>query len=106
MFRELLLLINITALHDVTLSEQGLDIARDLRSVTSTPLVITSNCRTKEKNKKVGGIINSKHLSCEALDIRIKDLDRETINNILSLNDINKYDIVIEHNPPHIHIER
>lgn len=48
------------------------------RDFAGFPFIITSGCRCKEYNKKVGGVTNSAHTpnakgECQALDIAFKD---------------------------------
>lgn len=50
----------------IKLAEQ-LDV---IRNELKTPIIILSGYRTTRYNEKVGGAINSKHISCEAADIR------------------------------------
>lgn len=53
------------------------DILKSVNEATKSlnlPLVITSGYRNIEKNKSVGGVINSKHLTGNAVDIRTKNL--------------------------------
>lgn len=105
MIKELLLAMNIAVLPDVTLHETVLEIAKDIRSITSMEFTITSNFRTPEKQAEVGTITNSKHLCGAAIDIRSWDLaERDIIILARHLNK-DKYDVVQEFNPPHIHIE-
>lgn len=44
-----------------------LDVAREIAGI---PFVITSGFRSKEKNKAVGGVANSSHLTGLAVDLR------------------------------------
>lgn len=105
MFKELITAMNFIILPDVTIGEYGYHIASDIREYTKQPLVITSNCRTPEVNKSMGGVEDSMHLKCKALDIRSRGLSRKTINQIKQLTRTGLYDIIVEDSPPHIHIE-
>ena len=59
----------------------NLDRARELAGI---PFVITSAYRTPEKNKEVGGSVNSSHLKGLAVDIRVRSSsERYTILNAL-----------------------
>lgn len=44
-----------------------------LRETYGEPIIVTSGYRTKEENKRVGGVENSSHLTGNAVDIRVKD---------------------------------
>jgi len=46
---------------------------------TDIPIYVTSGCRCREHNKKVGGAMRSRHLSCEAADIRIPGWDSDRL---------------------------
>lgn len=105
MFKELILSLNFLVLPDVTVGQQGYFIAKDIRSITQDKIIITSNCRNKRINNFVGGVPNSVHLQCKALDIRSKGLKTKTLNEIKSLTNTGRYDVIVEYNPPHIHIE-
>lgn len=105
MIKEILLALNFLVMPDVTLDPYVINIAKDIRRVTDAQITITSNCRSKQYNSRVGGKINSRHLVCKAIDIRSSGLKRKTINEIKSLTKSGRYDIVEEYNPPHIHIE-
>jgi len=103
MIKELLIVMNIFVLPDVVLHENVLQIARDLRTVYSGRIVITSNFRTQKKNREAGGCSDSRHLCGKAIDIRIWGLDKNKIDLIMSLMDSSGYDVIRKRN--HIHIE-
>lgn len=102
MIKEILLGLTITVAPDVTFHKNVLPIVADLREVYHKNVHITSNYRTKEENKRVKGLPNSKHLCGKALDIRIWGMTRRDIANILRLQG-RKYEIEIESD--HVHIE-
>ena len=77
----------------------NLDIARERADV---PFIITSGLRTEEENKKVGGVVNSKHLTGEAVDLRILS-GTQTARMVESLLTIPFFEIVIEKD--HIHVQ-
>jgi uncharacterized protein YcbK (DUF882 family) len=45
-----------------------------LRDVVARPIIITSACRCKAHNAKVGGVSTSRHLIAQAADIIIRGL--------------------------------
>lgn len=103
MIKEALMLINLMVVPNVTLGQYGYFIAKDIREVTNSRLVITSNCRTKEENRRVGGVINSMHLECKALDIRSYNLKKDVVRQLKRLTETGRYDVIVEED--HIHIE-
>lgn len=86
----------------VNLSYPAIDIMYDIRSVIDRPLTITSNCRTVEYNRLVGGKENSKHLTCQAIDLRLWGVTSDDINKLKYLEH-KRYNVVVESD--HIHIE-
>jgi len=48
---------------------QGFQRTRDLAGV---PIYITSGCRCAKRNKYVGGVVDSAHLTGQALDLHLK----------------------------------
>ena len=77
----------------------NLNFARERANV---PFIITSSKRTEEENKKVGGIKNSKHLTGEAVDLRILN-GTQTARMIEALLSIPLFEVIIEDD--HIHVE-
>lgn len=39
-----------------------------IREAVNSPIIVTSGYRTKDYNKKVGGVVNSQHLTASAAD--------------------------------------
>lgn len=76
-----------------------LDIARCRANV---PFIITSGFRTEEENARIGGVKNSKHLTGEAVDLRIQ-AGMHTARIIEALLSIPFFEVVIEKD--HIHVE-
>lgn len=102
MIKEFLLLLSITAMPDVTLHTNVLNIAKDIHKVYNGALTITSNYRNFKRNKKYGGVWNSRHLCGKAVDIRSKTLNKEAIMQLFNLRKYG-YRLTVEYN--HIHIE-
>lgn len=77
----------------------NLDIARERAGV---PFIITSGFRTVEENIKVKGNGQSKHLTGEAVDLRILG-GTQTARMIEALLSIPFFEVVVEKD--HIHVE-
>lgn len=77
----------------------NLDMARERAGV---PFIITSSVRSIEKNSEVKGVSNSKHLTGEAVDLRILN-GSPTARMIEALLSIPFFEVVIEKD--HIHVE-
>lgn len=58
---------------------QLLDLAEKVRSILQTPMIVTSVCRCREHNAKVGGSPRSKHLSGLAMDFYCKRLSPQAV---------------------------
>ncbi len=52
-------------------SEDLLWLLEDMREELERPIVITSGCRCKYHNGAVGGVVNSRHVTGEAADVRV-----------------------------------
>ena len=50
-----------------------------LRTIIEQPIIVNSGYRSKEHNKKVGGVENSLHLIGLAVDIHIKGLNSKVL---------------------------
>jgi uncharacterized protein YcbK (DUF882 family) len=88
---------------DVVLSSNILPIVEDLKMLNIDGIHITSNLRSEEVNKSVGGVNNSLHLCGKAVDLRLRTLNSHKINRILELKE-KGYTVLIEKD--HIHIQR
>ena len=65
-----------------------LAVLQDLRDTFSSAVHITSGCRCKEYNKRIGGSTGSQHILGKAADIWVKDTKPEDVHEYL----IEKYD--------------
>ena len=104
MIKNLLLALNIGVSPYVTVSDNSLQIVEDLRKVYTGGVVITSNYRGKERNRRAGGSPESKHLCGKAIDIKKRGLTKQDIRDIQKL-DKDKYFILIEQDHIHIQLE-
>lgn len=102
MLIKILLSMMINVAPGVLLMPQAITISEDLRSVYSGKITITSNYRSSLTNKNVGGVLTSRHLCGQAVDIRLRGLTNRDILDILKLETLD-YDVIIESD--HIHIE-
>lgn len=55
------------------LSARLMDLLLDIEGDVSFEVVVTSGMRTKAKNKAVGGVVKSAHLTGEAADLAVKN---------------------------------
>ena len=65
----------------------------DVREHFGKPVMITSGCRCRKHNAKVGGAKNSTHVFGIAADIRVKDIDAKEVYKYLDEKYSNKYGI-------------
>jgi len=70
-----------------------LKVLERLREDFGKPVIITSACRCKEHNVKIGGASKSKHLLGKAADVRVKDVDPHDVYEYLCVNYSDKYGI-------------
>ena len=64
-----------------------LEVLEDIREYFGKPVIINSACRCAKHNFDVGGSQNSMHTKGIAADIRVKDVDSDTVYFYL----VNKY---------------
>lgn len=59
------------------------NVLEPLGTLLNEPIIITSGFRTIEENKRVGGVINSQHLTGQAVDFTCKSISKafETLVN-------------------------
>ena len=74
-----------------------------IRDVIAKPMIISSGYRSKALNKKVGGSVNSQHLSGQAVDFTVKNMKPDEIINIIKKNNI-EFDQLINEYDKWVHI--
>ena len=74
-----------------------------IRDVIAKPMIISSGYRSKALNKKVGGSVNSQHLSGQAVDFTVKNLKPDEIINIIKKNNI-EFDQLINEYDKWVHV--
>lgn len=87
----------------VKLDPELLNKLQELRNLLGKRIDINSGYRTKEHNKKVGGVPNSRHTRGRAVDISV---NRKTIKEIIYLANWIKFKTVIYYPKKHfIHLD-
>lgn len=66
-----------------TVDFELIDLLEGLREYIRSPVIITSGCRCKEYNARVGGSQNSQHLLGRASDIVVNEVPPEIIQRYL-----------------------
>ena len=74
-----------------------------IRDVIAKPMIISSGYRSKALNKKVGGSVNSQHLSGQAVDFTVKNMKPDEIINIIKKNNI-EFDQLINEYDRWVHV--
>ena len=74
-----------------------------IRDVIAKPMIISSGYRSKALNKKVGGSVNSQHLSGQAVDFTVKNMKPDEIINIIKKNNI-EFDQLINEYDKWVHV--
>lgn len=62
-----------------TVDSELLDILENLRAALGEPIIITSGCRCKEHNEKIGGSPQSQHTLGRAVDFKVKNFEAEAV---------------------------
>ena len=74
-----------------------------IRDIIAKPMIISSGYRSKALNKKVGGSVNSQHLSGQAVDFTVKNMKPDEIINIIKKNNI-EFDQLINEYDRWVHV--
>lgn len=72
------------------------NVLQPLRDMVLFPIVVTSGFRCPKLNKAVGGAKNSQHMKGEAADIRCNYLPAFQLASILTLNDVDFDQLILE----------
>ena len=67
---------NISLVQKENIKQLVLNVMQPVRSYLKKPIIILSGFRNEAINKKVGGVVNSQHLSGEACDFTCKDIEK------------------------------
>lgn len=76
-----------------TVDAELLHILDTMRAVFDTPITINSGNRCFNHNHQIGGSPRSQHLLGKAADIKLRDVDPQTVYNYLTSTFLNKYGI-------------
>lgn len=88
----------------VEINKKLVTIIDDIREECGYPSIISSGVRCEKHNLSVGGVINSKHLSGDAVDFCVINVSGNNLNKIIAKHREIKYHYVIEGNWCHMNL--
>ena len=77
----------------MAVDKELIDVLEHIRVSMNSPVIINSAYRCPEHNERVGGSINSMHLTGKAADIRVRDFAPEDVQTFLKANYPDSYGI-------------
>ena len=75
------------------------------REALGRPVIVTSGYRSPEVNARVGGAPNSKHVSGEAVDVRVHGYTSEKLARLLLELELPLAKLIWYRASPHVHLE-